>query len=152
MNITHYWANKLFDFQFRSAALAKPTAWHLAAFTTAPTAVAGSGVEVTGGSYARVACAPSDSNWYSTNGTLSGNSSGTSAQTSNGILLTFATPTADWGVINGLGWFDASTGGNMCYWLDFSLASPAITPITVQAGEGALTFDPASLVISLAYP
>lgn len=135
MNLTHYWANKLIDFQFRSAALSKPTGWWWSLFTVAPSA-AGGGTEVSGGGYARVALAPSDANWYSTQGTLSGNSSGTTRLTSNGAILTFPAPTADWGEINGAGIADAATSGNLCFYLDFSEAG--ILPFTVLAGEGAV--------------
>lgn len=149
MNITHYWVNKLHDFQFRTAALSKPTQWWWALFTVAPTA-AGGGTEVVGGSYARVALPPLDANWYSTQGTLSGNSNGTSGLTSNGLTVTFATPTADWGTVNGVGLFDLNAAGNMCYCLDFALASPLIQPIVVLAGEGAVYLPPQAAVISYA--
>lgn len=145
MNLTDYWANKLFDFQFRAATLSKPTGWWWALFTVAPTA-AGGGTEATGGSYARVSIAPSDTNWYSTQGGTSGNSSGTTQATSNAVVLTFPTPTASWGEINGAGLFDAATVGNLCFWLDFAIAG--IDPITVNAGEGAIYLPAGAASIS----
>lgn len=142
MPATDYWRNKLIDFQFRSAALAKPTAWYLAWFTVAPT-VAGGGTEVTGGAYARQNLAPGDANWYSTNGALSGNSSGATGLTSNGAAFTFPQPTADWGVINGLALFDAVSSGNMCFYGVLS-NDPSVAgyigfpPFGVYSGEGAV--------------
>ena len=61
MPATDYWRNKKVDWEFRTATLAKPTAWYLALFTVAPS-VLGGGTEVTGGAYARQALAPLDAN------------------------------------------------------------------------------------------
>ena len=61
-------------------------------------------------------------------------------------MLTFATPTASWGTINGVGLMDALTVGNMCFYLDFAVTG--ITPITVNAGEGAITLPIGAASIS----
>lgn len=154
MPATDYWRNKLVDFQFRTAALAKPTAWYLALFTVAPS-VLGGGTEVTGGAYARQALAPLDANWYSTNGLLSGNSSGTTGLTSNGAAFTFPTPTADWGIITGVALMDALTVGNMCYWgvLSDDISVPGYIgypPVAVYSGEGPLIVAAQALTLLVA--
>jgi hypothetical protein len=154
MNITDYWRNKLIDWQFRTQVVAKPTQWWWALFTVAP-GVTGGGTEVTGGSYARVALAPSDANWYGTHGTTTGNSSGTTGITKNAVTVQFAAPTANWGAINGIALMDASTVGNMAYYGVFS-TDPSVTgyagnaPFNVNAGEGAVVFLPSGLILSFA--
>lgn len=151
MNITDYWRNKLVDFQFRTGALAKPAGWWLALFTVAPS-VLGGGTEVTGGAYARQALAPLDANWYSTNGLLSGNSSGTTGTTSNGAAFTFPAPTADWGICTGIGLMDAVSAGNMLFYgvlsTDISVTGYAgFPPIAVYSGEGAVVVPVGSLTL-----
>jgi hypothetical protein len=76
----------------------------VALFTAAPTDVAASGTEVTGGSYARKSTAAADWNASS------------SGQSTNANAITFTTPTADWGDVVAVGLFDASTSGNCLAW------------------------------------
>ncbi len=88
-----------------------PATVYVALFTTAPTNDAGaSAVEVTGGSYARAAITTTTGFSAITGGTT------TPAQISNGGTVTFATPTANWGVIVAIGIYDALTVGNLLYW------------------------------------
>ena len=68
-----------------------PTTLYLALYTTAPTS-AGGGVEVSGGSYARVAITNNSTNWPAS----SGGGPGTKA---NGAAFTFPTASAAWGTI-----------------------------------------------------
>lgn len=70
---------------------------YISLYTTAPTAST-AGTEVTGGSYARVAC------------TFSAPSSGAITHASD---VNFTTPSANWGTILAFGIMDASSGGNL---------------------------------------
>src|SRR3990167_6609668 len=114
-NFTDYAENKLIDHLFRAATFTKPTTLYIALFTAAPTD-AGGGTEVTGGSYARQALNPSDTNWYATQGGTTGASSGTGGATSNALEVSFQQATANWGTIVAAAIFDASTSGNMLFW------------------------------------
>lgn len=110
-----------------------PTTHYIALFTTNPTDDDGTGaVEVSGGSYARASITASSG--YSA---ISG--SGTSAhQISNSGTITFATPTADWGTVIGIGIYDASTTGNLLYWK--SITSQVInTGVVASFAASALT-------------
>lgn len=77
-------------------------------------------VEVTGGSYARVAITSALANWAGTQGAgTTVASTGSSGVTSNNNAITWPTPTADWTPAGGdsaaagvLVLFDASTSGN----------------------------------------
>jgi hypothetical protein len=97
---------------------------------------AGTYVEVSGGSYARVAVTASLANFAGTQGAgTTVASTGTTGTTSNNIVITFPAPTAQWhptgGAIVGAVLFDASTAGNPWNW---SLMS---APKSVNNGDPA---------------
>jgi len=69
---------------------------------TADPTDAGTGTEVSGGSYARTAAS------FAT-------ASGTSGLVATDADVTFPTCTSTWGVVGWIGLWDASTGGNMLY-------------------------------------
>lgn len=92
---------------------AAPATTYVGLFTTAPSTDASAsytGTEVSGGSYARVAVT-SSSGWSS----ISGGST-TPSQISNAGVITFPTPTANWGTVVAIGIFDAATTGNLLWW------------------------------------
>lgn len=112
MSFTNFLETELLDHVFANAAYTAPATCYLALFTTA-TDDTGGGTEVTGGSYARVACAF----------TVTGD---TASNTSN---VEFAEATAGWGTITHAAVYDAASAGNM-------LAHAALTaPKTVDSGD-----------------
>lgn len=115
---TTYYANKILDHTYGGAAFAQPTTY-AGLFTTTPTLPAGTGgVEVTGGSYARVAIP-----W----------SAAASASKSNSGAVTFPTATANWGQVLAMGFFDALAGGNL---LEVALINPNGTPAGLAVNNG----------------
>jgi len=97
--MSNYLENALINVTLRNTAFTAPAAVYVALFTSDPTD-AGSGTEVTGGSYARTAV--------------------TFAAPSNGVSLsnadcTFTQATAAWGTVGWIGIYDASTSGNLLY-------------------------------------
>lgn len=115
-----YLSNKLIDEFFRAQAYAWPAITYQSLYTTAP-GNADAGVEVAGGSYARVAVASSMAAWSGTQAAGSTSaSSGTSGKSSNNAAVTFAAPTANWGSVTAYGRRDASSGGNLLVWGSFS--------------------------------
>ncbi len=89
----------------RTGTWVKPTNIYMALFTTLPGEDGTGGVEVTGGSYARISVGPSDANWNAP--------SGGSGEFSNAVVFTYAAPTANWNNVVGAALYDASTGGTM---------------------------------------
>lgn len=90
--------------------VAAPATTYVALFTTAPTSDAGTGgTEVSGGSYARVGIT-SSTGWSAISGGAT-----VAEQISNGGVVTFATPTANWGTVVAVGLYDAVTSGNLLY-------------------------------------
>lgn len=91
---------------------------YFALMTTAPSA-SGGGVEVSGGSYARVAVTNNATNWPA--------SAGQTKQ--NATVINWGTATANWGTILAIAEYDASTAGHL---LTFALLA---TPVTVNSGQ-----------------
>ena len=110
--MSNYLENQLVDHLFRAATFSKPSAIYVSLHTADPTD-AGTGTEVSGGSYARAQLDPSNANWDATQGGNSGASSGTGGATQNSAAITFPTPSANWGTVTHFGVCDASTSGNM---------------------------------------
>lgn len=142
--LSDYLENKIIDFLFRGQVFVPPTTLYVALFTTADNDAGSTRVEVTGGSYARVAVTSSLANWAGTQGAgTTVASSGTSGTTSNNNSITFPAPTANWGSVVGIGIFDAATGGNE--W-EYGVLT---TPKTINSGDPAPLFSAAALSIQL---
>lgn len=141
--LSDYLENKLVDHVFRAQAYTAPATIYAALFTANPSDTGG-GTEVSGGSYARVPITASLANFAGTQAAGSTTaSSGTSATTSNNAAITFAAPTANWGVVTGMAFFDAATTGNM-------LSYSALTVNkTVNNGDAAPSFPAASVTLQL---
>jgi len=137
-----YLENFLIDHLFRTRTYAKPTVLYLALFTSAPSD-AGGGVEVTGGSYARVNFPPLDTNWNATQGGTAGNSTGTGGQTSNALAITFPAPTANWGTVTHFAIFDAASAGNLLIW------DALVAARTILSGDPAPSFPIGALQITV---
>jgi len=126
-----YLANQINDAVHGAVAYTPPGTLYLALFTATPTP-SGGGTEVSGGSYARVAVTNNLTNFPSASG---GNKK-------NGTAVTFAAPTADWGVVVALVEFDAGTGGNMITVEIFA------TPVTILNSAPALVLPINSITYS----
>lgn len=141
---TDYAENKIVDAVFRAQPLSAPTTFYVALFTTVDNDAGTARVEVSGGSYARVAVTSSLANWAGTQGAgTTVASTGTTGITSNNGAIQFAAPTANWGTVQGLGLFDALTGGNEWVY------GPLATPKTVNSGDAAPSFSAAALTFQL---
>lgn len=97
--MSNYLENALINATLRNTTYTSPAAVYVALFTTDPTD-AGTGTEVTGGSYARQAA------------TFTSPSNGSSTLAAD---VTFPTATGNWGTVTHFGIYDASTTGNLLY-------------------------------------
>ena len=111
--MSNYLENALVNATLRNTTYTSPAAVYAALFTTDPTD-AGSGTEVSGGSYTRTAI------------TFGSPSNGV---TTNSADVTFPTCTAAWGTVTHMGIFDASTSGNLLY------HTPLDASKTVDSGD-----------------
>ncbi len=124
-SMSDFLENKVIDHLLRNQAYTPPTTVYVALYTTMPNKETGaSGVEVTGGSYARQAV------------TLSAGSGGSSANTA---ALSYSNMPA--ATVLGVGLFDALTGGNML------MSDVLTTNKTVAAGD-TLSFATSSLTVA----
>lgn len=119
--ISNYLETALINAVLRNTTYTSPTTVYLALFTSDP-GEAGTGTEVSGGSYARQATAfdaPTD---------------GVTQNTSD---ETFPTATASWGTITHVAVFDALTAGNMLFYgaLSASKAIASGDQFVVKAGD-----------------
>lgn len=138
--MSDYLENKLIDALLRAQAFTMPATVYVALFTTNENDANSGAVEVSGGSYARVAVTSSLANWAGTQAAASTTAStGTSGTTSNNNTITFPAPTANWGTITGFALFDASTAGNLLIY------GALTTSKTVNNGDAAPVFAAAAL-------
>lgn len=93
--------NALLNATLNGTTYTSPAAVYVGLFTSDPTD-AGSGTEVSGGSYARKAV-------------TFGTASGTSGSISNDAAVEFDQATGDWGLVAYIGIHDALTTGNLLY-------------------------------------
>ena len=116
---------------FKAGAFASPTVY--VSLHTADPTDAGTGTEVSGGSYARVATATSD--WASA--VVSGNG----YITTNAGVITFPSPTATWGTVTYFGLWDAASAGHLLY------SGALTTPRLIQNGDVAPTVAIGAIVV-----
>ena len=111
--ISNYLENALINATLRATTYTSVATVYVSLWTSDPTD-AGSGTEVSGGSYARTAV------------TFAAPSNGV---TTNSADVTFPTATASWGTVGWIGINDALTTGNLLY------HSPLDTSKTIDSGD-----------------
>ena len=110
---SNYLENALINAVLRNTSYTSPTTVYVSLYTTDPTD-AGSGTEVSGGSYARIAV------------TFGAPSNGVST---NSADVTFPTSTSSLGTVTHIGIHDASTSGNLLF------HTPLDTAKTIDSGD-----------------
>ena len=110
---SNYLENALINAVLRNTSYTSPATVYVSLYTTDPTD-AGSGTEVSGGSYARTAV------------TFGAPSNGVST---NSADVTFPTCTVSWGTVSHIGIHDASTSGNLLF------HTPLDTAKTIDSGD-----------------
>ena len=123
-----YWANAMLDEALGGTGYTPAATVYLGLYTVAPTAAAGDGTEVTGGSYARKAVTNNTTNWPAA----------AAGVKSNGVAQAFATATADWGTVVAATIMDAVSGGNKLYFGTLTTSKTVQNGDTAQFNIGAL--------------
>jgi len=128
MSFSNTFETHVLNYVFTATSVTRPTAWHLALFTSNPAEDAsGTEVSTSGTAYARRPVAF----------TVSGNLA------TNNAAIEFATATASFGTVTHVGVFDASTSGNLIAYSALS-ASKAIATgdvFRVPTGDLDITLD-----------
>lgn len=121
--MSNFLENELYDHVCRGASYTSPTNIYVSLHTADPTD-AGTGTEVSGGSYARTAVtmgAPT-------------NGSGT-----NSADVQFPQATGDWGTVTHIGIWDATTSGNMLFHTPLDTSKNITTGDVFKIASGSLT-------------
>ena len=121
--MSNHLENELYDHVLRNATYTSPTNIYVSLHTADPTD-AGTGTEVSGGSYARTAVtmgAPT-------------NGSGT-----NSADVQFPQATADWGTVTHIGIWDATSAGNMLFHTPLDTSKNITTGDVFKIASGSLT-------------
>jgi hypothetical protein len=131
-----YLEQKILDLVFGATAYSIPGTVYIALFTAAPTDVDGSGTEVTGGSYVRLAVTNNKTTWTNASGT-------TPTSLQNNIDFVFVTATANWGTVTHFAIYDAVSGGHELGWGALATSRVVNTGDTPKflAGSVVITLD-----------
>jgi hypothetical protein len=121
--ISNYLENALINGTLRATTFTAPTTIYVGLFTSDPTD-AGTGSEVSGGSYARKSITFAAPN----NGVTESNAD-----------VTFDTATASWGTISFVALYDALTGGNLLYHTALDIPKVIDTNDIFKINSGGLT-------------
>ncbi len=113
---TNYLENALLNLVLGGTSWTPPATVYVALYTASP-GESGTGTEVSGGNYARVAVPNDTTNWPTTS----------SGQKSNAVDIVFPMATADWGTVVAWALCDAPTGGNVLIYGDVTPARPVVS-------------------------
>lgn len=136
MDATNAFEELIGDHLLRTATWSKPTDIYVGLFTAMPADDGTGGVEVSGGSYARIKCGPGDAYWT---GPTDGN-----GEYSNTDIIQFPEPSGNWGTIVGYGLFSAASSGTLYIYKEFD------DEVAVINGDPAPGFPVGSIVITFA--
>lgn len=125
--LTHYSQAAVINALLRATNLTAPTTVYLGLLTTVAANDNGTNTEVTGGSYARVACT-----WTAPSNQTDG------ANTQNAANIVFPQATALWGNMNGWIVTDAPTGGNTLYYGSFTTVKQVASGDTYEVLAGSI--------------
>jgi len=126
MSLSNTFETDVLEWLFTDTSVTRPTAWYIGLFTTDPTD-AGTGTEVSGGSYVREAATFS----------VTGDAATTTA------AVEWPVATADWGTITHIGVYDASTAGNLIAYAALTASKTINTDdvFRIPAGDLDITID-----------
>lgn len=121
--MSNYLENALINATLRNTTYTSPSTVYVGLFTTDPTD-AGTGTEVSGGSYARQSV------------TFAAPSNGVSA---SNAAVEFPQATGSWGTVTHIGILDASTSGNLLYHTALDVSKAIDTGDIFKIASGSLT-------------
>lgn len=118
-------ANLIQDLVLGAQSFSRPANLHCAAYNVLPDRSNLGGTEPSAGNYARVSTANDSTHFPAASGQIK----------NNALAISFPTPSVDQGVISGLGWLDAASGGNLWLATPLAVGTPMVTgvPFAVSA-------------------
>ena len=124
-----YVENQILDCYLNQTNITAPTNIYLGLFTSAPSD-AGGGTEVSGNGYSRVEIT---AKFSAASGTTGGSLS------SNAAITGFTASGGNWGTVNSIGIFDASTSGNLLFYTALDSSADVNDGDSFQISSGNLT-------------
>lgn len=125
----------LVDLILRATAWTLPVDWHIAAFTTGPSADTGAGaVEPVGNGYGRIQATRNGTNWAAA-------VAGDPTIGDNAVALTSPTASGgNWGTLVAFGAYDAASAGNLFWFGDYAVSKTVNDGDNYEFAIGALDF------------
>lgn len=130
MSKSNYLENKVLDHVLGGSDYTRAATVYLALSTADPGEAAGTIAEPSGNNYARLAVTNNATNFPAAS----------SGSKSNGVDMTFATPSGTWGLVTHFAVFDASSGGNMLFYGALTVSKTINNTDTVLFPASSLTF------------
>jgi len=124
-----YLRSALLNAVFRNSAFSSPATVYIALFTVAPADGGAGYTEVSGGSYARQSV------------TFAAPVGGPPDTISLNAVTTFPNATANWGTVVAVGFFDASSGGNLLAWANLTANQTINSGGTYPTANGDVTVE-----------
>ena len=128
-DISDFLANEMLDHILDGASFTQPTDAYLTLYTTMPNSADSGGVEVTGGSYARVKCFGA-ADWDAPHAT--------GGYTANTNTKTFPVATANWGTVVGMSIRSANAAGNMYFFKTLTASKTVYSGDTFRFSAGSI--------------
>ena len=125
---SNYLENEVLDHLLSAATFTAAATLHYALHLSLNDA--GTGTEITGGSYARQAVTNNATNFPAASGGLK----------SNGALVNFGTASANWGTVQYISLWDASSGGNLYFYGLLDVSIPILNGDSLSFPIGTIVF------------
>jgi len=128
-DISDFLANEMLDHILDGATFTQPADAYLALYTTLPNSADSGGVEVTGGSYARVKCFGA-TDWDAPHAT--------GGYTANTNIETFPVASANWGTVVGMSIRSANAAGDMYFFKTLTASKTVYSGDTFRFSAGSI--------------
>ena len=144
--MSDYLENKIVDWLIRGQSYTAPTTIYVALLTAAPSDSSGGTEVANSNNYARGSLACNMTNWAGTQSAGSTTtSSGTSGTTSNNSVITFNTPSGNWGTVTHFALMDSGTygAGNVLFHGALSASKTIFSgdAVSIQAAQLQIQID-----------
>ena len=128
-DISDFLANEMLDHILDGSTFTQPTDAYLTLYTTMPNSADAGGVEVSGGSYARVQCFGA-SDWDAPHAT--------GGYTANTNTETFPVASANWGTVVGMGIRSANAAGSLYFFKTLTASKTVYSGDTFRFSSGSI--------------
>jgi len=132
-NMSNYLENQIQDLVLGDGSFSQPATVYVGLWTATldDTSDGSTSGEVSGNNYSRVAVTNNSTNWPNAS----------SGEKHNGAAITFPTPSGSWGTVTHVAILDASSAGNILYWIALTASKAINSGDTVSFATSALSIQ-----------